>query len=237
MTFSLLGHSPRSRAFGAIIASSAVGCGGAIAGGTPDGGLVLTQGYTDPRLAPVGVALLELPDGSAARAVSAMRVAAGAQQDWRQLAAIDGTGNVAGFTGGKCATPSGEAFGPGCVATGESIASQRVLLDMVAMFASGWEAPLGEALLDALTAGIRAGGGRFPLQSAALLLFEPGLPFPHADLRVDFSPNPITDLRVLWSLWAPMADGYATRALTPEHALEEGLLEGHSPLSRTDRKG
>jgi uncharacterized Ntn-hydrolase superfamily protein len=227
MTFSLLGISPRMRAFGSVVASSSFGVGGWVICGAAGQGLAVIQGYTDPRLGPVALEALMAADGNATSAVAAMRRAAGREAAWRQMAVVDRGGGLASFTGERCPAPSGEAFGPGCVAIGAAVASQRVLLEMVAMFASGADDPFGDTLLEALVAGVRAGGDRFPFQSAALRIYQPGLAFPYADLRVDFSPNPVTDLRVLWSLWATVVDGYTARAMSPSEAPEEGALEGH----------
>jgi len=44
-------------------------------------------------------------------------------------------------------------------------------------------------------------------------------------LRVDDSEMPITDLRRLWTLWAPMVDGYVERCLDPASAPPAAEIE------------
>jgi uncharacterized Ntn-hydrolase superfamily protein len=77
--------------------------------------------------------------------------------------------------------------------------------------------PLAERLLDALDAGLAAGGANTDLHSAYLLIVERE-PFPLVDLRVDWHPTPITELASLWRRFAPLAAEMVTRAIDPGNA-------------------
>jgi hypothetical protein len=50
-----------------------------------------------------------------------------------------------------------------------------------------------------------------------------GVEWPTTNLRVDYSDDPIGDLRALWNLWLPQRDDYVTRALDPASAPGYGV--------------
>ncbi len=221
MGLCLLGHSSRTGMFGGIMAATTMGIGASGAFGAAELGVVFLQTRCDPRLAEVGLAALAA-GGDAAVAVQAMRVVSGAKSRWRQFTVLDARGGVAGFCGEQCPPPRGEALGPGCIASGHAAASDRVLLEMVEVFAGETVAALPDSLIAALEAGCALERPVLPMQSACLKVFRPGLPFPWVDLRVDWSPAPLDELATLWSLWAPMADAAAAGAIDPARAAAAG---------------
>ena len=82
---------------------------------------------------------------------------------------------------------------------------------------------LGDRLLAAMGAGLAAGGESGPIHSAGLRLVD-GVPWPVADLRVDWSETcPIEGLAALWTLYRPQMDSYVTRALDPSSAPSYGV--------------
>ena len=70
---------------------------------------------------------------------------------------------------------------------------------MLRAFQADPSAPLAERLLQALEAGLAAGGEHVPVRSAHLLVVEHES-FPLVDLRVDWHDTPIAELRALWHL-------------------------------------
>jgi uncharacterized Ntn-hydrolase superfamily protein len=112
--------------------------------------------------------------------------------------------------------------GGGCVAAGNLLADAGVPAAMVAAFEGSVGEPLGNRLLAALRAGLSAGGEAGPVHSAGLLMVK-SAPWPVADLRVDWSQDPIGDLEDLWDRWAPEMDAYVTRALDPATAPAYGV--------------
>jgi uncharacterized Ntn-hydrolase superfamily protein len=87
---------------------------------------------------------------------------------------------------------------------------------MIEAFAASSGA-LGDRLIAALRGALRAGGEAGPVRSAGLLLVDK-VPWPAADLRVDWSEDPIEELARVWDVYAPQMQDYATRALNPEAA-------------------
>ena len=175
-------------------------------------GVVLTQNRTDPRLGPRGIALLA--GGCSAAATIAALVASTDEADWRQLAALDGTGAGAHFSGGHIKSKHAGIVGIDCVAAGNILRDPGVPASMVAAFEAAADLAFPERLLAALEAGDAAGGEERALRSAALLVVH-DQSFPYVDLRVDAADAPIAVLRSLWTEYAPMADEYVTRALEP----------------------
>lgn len=182
-------------------------------------GVVLTQHWTDPRLGPRGLALLAegVPAAAVARALEASAEAA----EWRQVSVLDAEGGTGCFSGGKIKAPFAGVQGRDCVAVGNILTNEGVVAAMVAAF-EACPLPFPERLLAALEAGLAAGGEPKPLVSAAMQVSWRA-PFPYVDLRVDAAVAPIAELRRVWEVFAPGADLYTERALTPlEVARREG---------------
>jgi uncharacterized Ntn-hydrolase superfamily protein len=77
-------------------------------------------------------------------------------------------------------------------------------------------------LLEALRAGLDAGGEAGPLHAAGLQVADK-LSWPVVDLRVDWSDHPIQQLRSLWDLYQPQLDAYVQRANFPNEAPAYGV--------------
>jgi uncharacterized Ntn-hydrolase superfamily protein len=192
----------------------------------PGAGVVLSQARTDPRLGLLGLKRLE--DGRSAQETLADMIASTPHSAWRQLGVVDRDGRVAEFTGSKCAPEKGARVGDAVLTIGNGLANETVVGAMLRGFEAVPEKPLADRLLEALQYGLDAGGEPDPLRSAALKVAQPGVPVPFIDLRVDGSDAPIAELRRLWTLWAPMVDGYVQRCLDPASAPAAGLIEGHA---------
>jgi uncharacterized Ntn-hydrolase superfamily protein len=193
----------------------------------PGVGVVLSQARTDPRLGLLG--LQRLAAGRSAPETLADVLASTPHSAWRQLGVVDRDGSVAEFTGGACAPAKGARVGDAAVAIGNGLANEAVVDAMLRGFEAVPEKPLADRLLTALECGLAAGGEPEPLRSAAIKVAQPGVPVPFIDLRVDVSEAPIADLKRLWTLWAPMVDGYVQRCLDPASAPAAGVIEGHAP--------
>jgi len=81
---------------------------------------------------------------------------------------------------------------------------------------------LAERLLRALEAGIASGGEVGPTHSAALLVAHE-TSWPLVDLRVDWSGQPVSELRTCWTQYEPQMNDYLTRALNPIAAPAYGV--------------
>ena len=82
--------------------------------------------------------------------------------------------------------------------------------------------PLAEKLLTALEAALDAGGEMGPVRSAGLLVAGRAT-WPHVDLRVDWSEQPVEALRAHWQVYASQLEDYLTRANDPDAAPAYGV--------------
>ena len=146
---------------------------------------------------------------------------------WRQLAVLDLEGRAAEFTGAKCTDAKGARIERGVIVVGNGLANDAVVGAMLDGFKRKPDSPLADRLLTALQHGLDAGGEAYPLRSASLKVARPKVPFAPIDLRVDCSETPIAELRRMWTLWAPMVDGYVQRCLDPDNSPAAAAIEGH----------
>ena len=220
MTFSLAARCARTGMFGVAISSSSPAVAARCAYVRAEVGAACTQNITDPRLGP---RLLDLMAGGAsAREAMAMVVTAEELVAYRQLTAVDNEGGTAAFSGEHTLGVHRVIEAPDAVAAGNLLANLEVPAAMIAAFGFHPEAHLGDRLVAALAAGLAAGGEAGPVRSAGLLVAA-DVPWPVADLRVDWSEDPIGDLANLWRLWRPQIDAYVTRALDPAAAPSYGV--------------
>jgi uncharacterized Ntn-hydrolase superfamily protein len=220
MTFSIAARCARTRTFGIAVASSSPAVAARCAYVRADVGAVATQNVTDPQLGPRALALLAL-GASAADAVRILEASAPHVQ-YRQLAIIDAAGRAAGFSGTNSLGVHAIAETQDVIAAGNLLATAAVPQAMVEAFTAAREADLGDRIIAAMQAGLAAGGEAGPVRSAGILLADK-VPWPVADLRVDWHDDPIGELRRLWALWKPQLAGYVTRALTPDAAPSYGV--------------
>ena len=214
MTFSIAAHCPRTGALGIAIASSSPAVAARCAHIRAGVGVVATQNITDPRLGPRGLDLMV--DRPASAALAALRREA-AHIDHRQLALVDRNGRGAVFTGAHALGITGALVRDRLAVAGNLLANREVLPAMRAAFLATEAEALADRLIAALLAGAAAGGEAGPLRSAGLLLAT-DMPWPVADLRIDWQEGPVAALASLWEVWRPQMAAYVTRALDPENA-------------------
>ena len=213
MTFSLVGMCHRTGMFGAAVTTSSMGVGSRCPYARAGVGAVLTQHRTDPRLGPRGLELLAA--SQSASQVIATLAAENPTIGWRQLAVIDQHGSTAYYHGDKISSICAAAQGNGVCAIGNIIRNPDIPHAMVEAFSRDPAEHLAERLLQALEAGLKAGGELKQVKSAALLVVHTQ-PFPLVDLRVELDAQPLTALRFLWELYRPQAELYVRRALDPD---------------------
>jgi len=215
MTFSIAARCARTGQFGLAVASSSPAVAARCAHVRAGVGAVLTQNVTDPRLGPRALDLLGL--GASAADVVRVLQASAPHVEHRQVAVVGPAGGVAGFSGVRCLGVHAIAEGDGVIAAGNLLAHDGVPRAMVAAFVASAGTSLGDRIVDAMRAGLAAGGEAGPVHSAGLLLADQ-VPWPVADLRVDWHDDPINELGRLWELWQPQLVAYVTRALDPDAA-------------------
>lgn len=215
MTFSLAGRCARTGAFGVVAATCDIAVGSRVSYVAAGIGAVITQHRTDPRLGPLGIEALGR--SASAEEVVAELVAGTPHAGWRQLAVIDRAGRTAAFSGDRVTTVAAEVHGQDCVAVGNCLADPGVGAAMVAAFVATAADPLGERLMQALEAGLAAGGETSPTLSAVMLVaVDPGMSL--IDLRVDYDPAPVVQLRTLWEEYRGWVRDFRLRALDPDRA-------------------
>ena len=215
MTFSIAGRCARTGMLGAVVTTSSIAVGSRCPYAAAGVGAVLTQNRTDPRLGP---AILDrLQRGEAPEPILRQLEASDPNLGWRQLAAIAADGRAAFFNGAKITSIAKGRVGRDCVGIGNILRTTEVVDAMVESFEATETEPLAERLLRAIEAGHAAGGELKQVKSAGLLVVHRQA-FPYVDLRVDLSPQPLTELRFLWELYRPEADAYVVRAVEPDKA-------------------
>ena len=219
MTFSIAARCARTGRFAVAVASSSPAVAARCAYARAGVGAALSQNVTDPRLGPRALDLLALGAG-AADAVHILRATA-PHAEHRQVAVIDAAGAVAGFSGARALGVHAIAHGADAIAAGNLLVNADVPAAMIAAFAAS-AMDLGERVVRAMQAGLAAGGEAGPVRSAGLLMVD-RVPWPVADLRVDWHDTPIAELAQLWALWRPQLDAYVTRALDPDAAPSYGV--------------
>lgn len=215
MTFSIAGRCARTGQLGAVVTTSGMAVGARCAYARPGLGAALTQHRTDPRLGPK--MLDALARGEAPDAIIQALEKSDPNLGWRQLALIAADGRAAFFNGSKIYSIAKGRIGRDCVGIGNIIRSEGVVDAMVESFEANAAEPLAERLLRALEAGLAAGGELKQVKSAGLLVVDRES-FPYVDLRVDLSPQPLTELRFLWELYRPEAEAFVVRAVEPDKA-------------------
>lgn len=219
MTFSIVARSADAGLFGVAIASSSPAVAARCVHARAGIGAVATQNITDPALGPRVLAALER--GSPANAALDEALSATPFGVYRQLLAIGSGGPPAVHSGERALGCVSSALGEDSASAGNLLASAAVPGAMIEAFAQA-EGHLGYRLLQALRAGLGAGGEAGPIHSAGLLVVR-DVSWPIVDLRVDWSDDPVRALGVVWDIYAPQIDDYVRRAVDPSYAPSFGV--------------
>lgn len=212
MTFSLSARDRASGMFGIALASSSIAVGNRCPWARAGVGAVVTQHRTDIRSGPLGLDLLA--QGFSARETVATLAATNDHPGLRQFAAVDGEGRTAFFHGPNIQSIATAHEGEACVSCGNFLANADVTAAMVRDYEQPRAALFAERLLDALDAGVAAGGETQAAMAAALLIVDRQA-WPLVDLRVDFEADPARKLRGLWNAFKPIVDRFVIQVLQP----------------------
>jgi uncharacterized Ntn-hydrolase superfamily protein len=221
MTFSIAARCDQSGRFAAVVASSSPAVAARCAFARAGIGAVTTQNITDPRLGPQGLELMNL--GADAEQACAILRQVAPHLEFRQLTMIDRSGKTACFSGQRVLGIHATAQGRDVVSAGNLLANTEVPGAIVAAFeASEPKADLGQRVIDAMLAGLAAGGEAGPIRSCGMVMVD-AVAWPVADLRVDWHDAPLDELARLWTVWQPQMEAYVTRALDPTSAPSYGV--------------
>lgn len=214
MTYSIAARCSLTGAFGIAITSSSI-CAASRCAWISPFGAVITQNVTDPNLGPAGLAALR--QAHDAPGILAGLTAMTAEAEWRQIAIVDGAGKTALHMGTRSMPIAASAAGDGCIALGNLLSHVTVPDAMIAAFIAAAGQPLAERLMQALEAGRQAGGEGGGERSAGLHIAE-SHDWPTVDLRIDWSGDPIAELRHIWTIYEPQKPDFIARALAPSSA-------------------
>ncbi|WP_322866868.1 DUF1028 domain-containing protein [Aquicoccus sp. G2-2] len=194
MTFSILARDPETGALGGAAATGSLCVGGWVLRGALDAGLSASQGAAPSTFWGEDV-LTEMRNGTDAATAIQRTTNADTGRAYRQLAALDLSGNGAAFTGTANTREMGShAFANG-IAAGNMLTGTGVLAALSDTYLAT-TGPIALRLLAALRAAEAAGGDSRGLFSAALLILHPD--HPPLSLRVDYHEHdPITALTTL----------------------------------------
>ncbi|MCF7991523.1 MAG: DUF1028 domain-containing protein [Thiohalocapsa sp.] len=199
MTYSIVARDVADGHMGIATQSQAFSVGSSVSWAAPGHGVIATQSMGEPMYGELGLAGLSA-GLTAQEALTALN-SVDPHPERRQVAMVDGHGNVAAYTGEACVAAAGHCVGDGCAALGNLVSSPRVWTAMLEAFeaGSGW---LPRRLLDALDAAEAAGGDIRGQRSAAIQVVRAersGRPWHDhiVDLRVDDHPEPLVELRRL----------------------------------------
>jgi uncharacterized Ntn-hydrolase superfamily protein len=220
VTLSISAYCGETKRLALAIASSSPAVGARCAHLRAGVGAVASQNITDPRLGPRALDLMAL--GVPPRDIVHVFRETVVDIDYRQLAIVNAAGETACFSGKHSLGIHATAEGRFAVAAGNLLASPAVLHAMLNRFEQTERKDLGDRVVEAMQAGLDAGGEAGPIHSAALVMVGE-VPWPIADLRVDWHDDPVGELARLWAMWRPQMQDYVTRALNPRSAPSFGV--------------
>lgn len=226
-TFTAIGRCPRSGRLGVAVTTSEIGTGGRVPSVHPNVGAVATQAYTDPRLGPLAIRLLEL--GYPAQRVMAELEASDPHIEWRQLGIVDRWGHPAVRTGARNSPWAGHATGAGWVVMGNALVGEGVVQAMARALQESEDDDIETRLMKAIDAGTTAGGQPDGQRSAAVLVYEND-GYAIINLRVDDHDEPMQELWRLFKKLHPLVPYYKQRPDDPtigrvrDWAQERGIV-------------
>lgn len=220
MTFSLVARCAKTGMFGVAISSSSPAVAARCAFTRAGIGAVASQNITDPALGPLGLDLMG--DGlTAKQAIEAIQTRA-KFLDYRQVLAIDAAGKTAHHSGTNSLGTWTHAEGRDAISAGNLLANEGVPAAIVAGFEEA-TGHLGDRLLAAMRAGLKAGGEAGPVHSAGLQIADK-VAWPAVDLRCDWTEDcPIAIVEAAWAVYKPQINDYLQRARNPTLAPSYGV--------------
>lgn len=194
MTFSIVARCPKTPALGVAVSTAAPAVGSRVPHVEAGIGAIATQANTNIDYGIKGLKLLKL--GFSPQTILDATLKEDPRRETRQVIIIDTKGRAAAFTGRETVASKGHLIGKDFIVAGNMLAAERVIEDMRESFENS-EEKLSERLLRALEAGEKAGGDKRGRLSAALVVVSGRRHRmdPFLNLRVDFSSNPVKELR------------------------------------------
>lgn len=197
MTFSIVVHCPKTSALGIGVSTAAPVMGNKVPHVEAGVGAIATQANTNINYGVKGLALLKL--GFSPQTSLEAMLKEDLERGTRQVIIIDKYGQTAAFTGKETIYRKGHFVSKDFVIAGNMLAGEHILEVMKEEYENS-EEELAERILVALEAGDEVGGDKRGKLSAALMVVGGRYrkPYSFLNLRVDFSPNPVRELREIF---------------------------------------
>jgi len=220
MTFSLVARCADTGMFGLAISSSSPAVAARCSFARAGVGAVATQNITDPSLGPRTLDLLQA--GLAADDAIVKIQQEASFMDYRQVLAVDASGLTAIHSGANALGVWAEAKADNVAAGGNLLDNEAIPHTLVSAFQAA-TGHIGDRLIEALRAGLQAGGEAGPVHSAGMKIVDK-VAWPIADLRCDWSEDcPIENIATAWTVYQPQLEAYLQRAADPREAPSYGV--------------
>ena len=203
MTYSIVVYDSSRKLFAVGVVSGSLAVGSRVPWARAGVAAVATQAYTNPVL---GKKVIEyVSKGMGVGEAVKLALSEDSSPQLRQLVAVDSTGKTVAYSGSEILTPYEAVTKEGYACAGNLLRSTEVVREVCRVF-EGSTGNLSSRIISALEAGHEAGGDRRGDRSAAILIVgehpEFGIDFDVLlNLRVDYSEDPLTELRKLYDLW------------------------------------
>lgn len=220
MTFSLVTRCAQTGMFGIAITSSSPAVAARCSFARAGVGAVATQNVTDPRLGPLTLDLMA--QGKSAEAAIEAVKSQSKFMEYRQVLAVDATGQTAIHSGPNSLGIWTQAQGVDVASGGNLLANEKIPQAVVDAFQNA-TGHIGDRLISAMRAGLAAGGEAGPIHSAGMKIVD-AVSWPVADLRCDWTEDcPIENIATAWDVYKPQLDAYIQRANDPREAPSYGV--------------
>ena len=242
MTFAVIGKCPETGAIGAGLATFSVNAGRVspvVSGLLPtfqeSGAIVLPHSYANRHLAYDTFRLLE--QGHGLEQLKEELPKTDTYFSYRQYSVITIKGDIWVHTGDNAFEPyAGHIMGDHWAVSGNALTSSKTVEGMATSMRESMGVPLGDRSMRALEAGRDAGGQGDAITgkhwgelSCAVFVADGKNPYPKVDLRVDYHPHAVAQLRRLYEYSQPLDHYYEGMQQHPDtfwdFIKERGVLD------------
>ena len=241
MTFAVIGKCPETGAIGVGMTTFSVNVGRVspvVSGLLPtfqeSGAIVLPHSYANRQLAYDTFRLLE--QGSSLEQLKAELPKTDPYFSYRQYSVLTVAGDLWVHTGDKAFEYAGHIVEDQWAVSGNALASSKTVEGMAASMRESAGQPLSERIVRALEAGRDAGGQgdvrtgkHWGELSCAVFVADGKNPYPKVDLRVDYHPHAVSQLRRLYEYTQPLDHYYEGMQKHPDtfwdFIKERGVLD------------
>jgi uncharacterized Ntn-hydrolase superfamily protein len=223
MTFTVLGHCPKTGRLGIGIATFSITVGLYCNGVKARTGVTMSQAFVNQSNNKLALRLLD--QGFTAGATLSQLLSNDTNFEYRQIGVIDRDGTAVAYTGPRTRGWSGHVTGDGYVAFGNGLVGPGVVDAIAAGFMAQPDADLEQRLIAGIEAGRDAGGQgtatrHKPERSAALVVYSRHA-YADIDLRVDLHATAVEELRRIYTEYKRYEDYYRDRGRNPRGAMPQ----------------